>query len=62
MIRSLADFTRLAREKAFRPAKQPAPDERAIRVGLSGNLCRCTGYQAVVRAVAAAAREATGRW
>jgi carbon-monoxide dehydrogenase small subunit len=42
-------------------AADPAPDETAIRAGLSGNLCRCTGYQAVVRAVAAAAREATRR-
>lgn len=40
----------------------PAPDERAIRVGLSGNLCRCTGYETIVRAVAAAAREGRGRW
>jgi carbon-monoxide dehydrogenase small subunit len=40
----------------------PAPDEQAIRVGLSGNLCRCTGYETVVRAVAAAAREGRGRW
>ena len=40
----------------------PAPDEQAIRVGLSGNLCRCTGYETVVRAVAAAAREGGGRW
>jgi carbon-monoxide dehydrogenase small subunit len=28
-----------------------APDERAIRIGLSGNLCRCTGYVGIVRAV-----------
>src|SRR5580698_8032070 len=27
------------------------PDERSIRVGLSGNLCRCTGYVGIVRAV-----------
>jgi aerobic carbon-monoxide dehydrogenase small subunit len=27
------------------------PDERTIRVGLSGNLCRCTGYVGIVRAV-----------
>jgi aerobic carbon-monoxide dehydrogenase small subunit len=27
------------------------PDERAIRVGMSGNLCRCTGYVGIVRAV-----------
>jgi aerobic carbon-monoxide dehydrogenase small subunit len=29
------------------------PDERQIRVGLSGNLCRCTGYVGIVRAVRA---------
>ncbi|KRR21259.1 xanthine dehydrogenase family Fe-S subunit [Bradyrhizobium retamae] len=29
----------------------PEADERAIRVGLSGNLCRCTGYVGIVRAV-----------
>jgi carbon-monoxide dehydrogenase small subunit len=29
----------------------PEPDERDIRVGLSGNLCRCTGYVGIVRAV-----------
>ena len=29
------------------------PDERAIRIGLSGNLCRCTGYVGIVRAVSA---------
>src|ERR1700716_1483231 len=30
-----------------------APDERQIRIGLSGNLCRCTGYVGIVRAVRA---------
>jgi len=29
----------------------PTADERQIRVGLSGNLCRCTGYVGIVRAV-----------
>src|SRR5207253_2084975 len=33
----------------------PAPDERAIREGLSGNLCRCTGYESIVRGVQRAA-------
>jgi len=36
-------------------------DEEAVRLGLEGNLCRCTGYQNIVRAVldgAAATREA----
>jgi aerobic carbon-monoxide dehydrogenase small subunit len=31
----------------------PTPDEHSIRVGLSGNLCRCTGYVGIVRAVRA---------
>lgn len=33
----------------------PAPSERQIREGLSGNLCRCTGYQHIVNAIQAAA-------
>ena len=33
----------------------PAPDEARIRVGLAGNLCRCTGYGSIVAAVQAAA-------
>ena len=33
----------------------PDPDERAIRVGLEGNLCRCTGYVKIVEAVQRAA-------
>ena len=38
--------------------KHPSPTEREIREGLSGNLCRCTGYEHIVRAVrTAAARE-----
>ena len=32
----------------------PAPDEAGIREALSGNLCRCTGYQHIVDAVLAA--------
>jgi aerobic carbon-monoxide dehydrogenase small subunit len=30
-------------------------DERAVRVAMSGNLCRCTGYQGIVRSIMAAA-------
>ena len=37
--------------------KHPSPSEREIREGLSGNLCRCTGYEHIVRAVGAAAAE-----
>ena len=37
-------------------ADNPDPDERAVREGLEGNLCRCTGYQNIVRAVLDAAQ------
>lgn len=37
----------------------PGIDEAGIRHGLEGNLCRCTGYQNIVRAVAQAAAEMT---
>ena len=32
-------------------SKNPHPTEEEIRFALSGNLCRCTGYQAIVNAV-----------
>ena len=32
-------------------SKNPHPSEEEIRFALSGNLCRCTGYQAIVNAV-----------
>jgi carbon-monoxide dehydrogenase small subunit len=38
-------------------ADDPAPTEQEIREHLSGNLCRCTGYQNIVDAVQAAARQ-----
>ncbi|MGD0333053.1 MAG: (2Fe-2S)-binding protein [Xanthobacteraceae bacterium] len=40
--------------KAFLDEK-PAPDEAQIREALSGNLCRCTGYQHIVEAMKLAA-------
>jgi carbon-monoxide dehydrogenase small subunit len=41
--------------------KNPKPSEEDIRWGISGNLCRCTGYQNIVRAVQfAAAKMAQG--
>jgi carbon-monoxide dehydrogenase small subunit len=43
-------------------AKNPHPTEEEIRVGISGNLCRCTGYHSIVNAVAAAAKEGNGVW
>jgi carbon-monoxide dehydrogenase small subunit len=33
----------------------PNPTEQEVRVGMSGNLCRCTGYQNIVKAVLHAA-------
>lgn len=37
--------------------KNPDPDEETIRYWLAGNLCRCTGYDKIIRAVRAAATE-----
>ncbi|MDP4005973.1 2Fe-2S iron-sulfur cluster-binding protein [Methylobacterium sp. NEAU K] len=39
----------------------PDADERRIRVALSGNLCRCTGYAGIVRAVMAVIADRRGR-
>ena len=36
-------------------AEQPEPTEAQVRAGLEGNLCRCTGYHNIVKAVLAAA-------
>lgn len=38
-------------------SRHPQPTETEIRLGLSGNLCRCTGYNKIVEAVAAAAEQ-----
>ena len=35
--------------------RNPDPTEEEVRVGLSGNMCRCTGYQGIVESVLAAA-------
>jgi carbon-monoxide dehydrogenase small subunit len=37
-------------------ARNPSPSESEIRAGLEGNLCRCTGYNNIVKAVQQAAR------
>jgi carbon-monoxide dehydrogenase small subunit len=37
-------------------AKSPNPSEEEVREGLAGNLCRCTGYHNIVKAVLAAAQ------
>jgi aerobic-type carbon monoxide dehydrogenase small subunit (CoxS/CutS family) len=36
-------------------AENPSPSEDEVRIGLSGNLCRCTGYDGIVKAVLAVA-------
>src|SRR5947208_10905488 len=36
--------------------RNPNPTEQEIRHGIEGNLCRCTGYQPIVKAVQAAAK------
>ena len=44
--------------RAYRLLKEnPNPNEEEIRAGIAGNLCRCTGYQNIVKAVAACTGE-----
>ena len=40
----------------------PHPTEKEVREKMSGNLCRCTGYQAIVQAVLLASEEGEGLW
>ena len=47
MIMTAVDFLR----------ENPDPTDEEIRHGIEGNLCRCTGYQNIVRAIGAAAAE-----
>lgn len=42
-------------------AEHPDPSEAEIREALSGNICRCTGYQNIVKAVQLAAARGVGR-
>ena len=51
MIMAAADLLR----------RNPDPSEEEVRHGLEGNLCRCTGYQNIVKAVMAAAERLRGR-
>jgi carbon-monoxide dehydrogenase small subunit len=41
--------------------RDPVPTESSIRHALAGNLCRCTGYEAIVRAIGAAAEQMSTR-
>lgn len=48
--------------RAYRLLEEnPNPTEEEIRAGLSGNLCRCTGYQNIVSAVQYAAEKANAQ-
>ena len=40
----------------------PNPDDNEIRDGISGNLCRCTGYNMIVEAIKLAAQRGEGIW
>ena len=40
----------------------PSPSREEILQGLSGNLCRCTGYTSIIEAVEAAVKEGEGLW
>lgn len=43
-------------------AGNPHPTADEIREGISGNLCRCTGYNAIVNAIMTASKEGNGLW
>lgn len=42
--------------------KNPKPSEEEIREGVSGNLCRCTGYNMIIDAIMLAAKRGEGLW
>jgi len=43
-------------------ASNPHPSPEEVRAGISGNLCRCTGYNAIVKAIGIASEEGKGLW
>jgi len=43
-------------------SKNPNPTEEEIRFALSGNLCRCTGYNMIVKAILRASKRGDGLW
>jgi len=54
-----SDITTIMR--AHRLLKEnPSPTEAEIRMGISGNICRCTGYQNIVKAIQYAAAKING--
>jgi len=43
-------------QAAWLLSENPDPTEQEIRLGISGNLCRCTGYQNIVKSIQEAAK------
>lgn len=43
-------------------SQNPKPTEEEIRIGISGNLCRCTGYNMIVKAIMRASIKGDGLW
>jgi len=43
-------------------SKNPHPSIDEIKIGLAGNLCRCTGYTAIIKAVLLASERGEGLW
>jgi carbon-monoxide dehydrogenase small subunit len=43
-------------------SRNPKPDEDQIREAISGNLCRCTGYNMIVEAIMTASKRGEGLW
>ncbi|MCL2398802.1 MAG: (2Fe-2S)-binding protein [Defluviitaleaceae bacterium] len=43
-------------------SSNPHPSEEEVRIGISGNLCRCTGYNSIVKAIGIAAEKGSGLW
>ena len=53
-----ADITTGMTTRAHRLLQEnPTPTEEDVRFGMAGNLCRCTGYQNIVKSIMAAATE-----
>jgi aerobic carbon-monoxide dehydrogenase small subunit len=42
--------------------QNPKPTETEIRIGLTGNLCRCTGYNMIIKAIQSASKKGDGLW
>ena len=43
-------------------SRNPDPTEEEIRVGISGNICRCTGYDLIVECIRLAAKKGAALW